>query len=304
MKNIARYITLSVLFFLFYSMDFVNLTFSFEVKTYTYVLGIVSVLHVVVLSSFVRNSVGYGWRLLTALFLAHFSTNTLMVAIEAVYLPETLPSEIVVPLVVNGAITSLLFDFVVVLIWGKMHGSVSINIQTVCQWSWWRWILKFLLVGFLWSFLFVFFGGLVFLPLAQLLAAHALADYANMNMPVWVLPFQFLRGMIWAGLTIPLIGQTVGTKWQNALRVGGAFAVLMGTNLLLASEIPFGLRIAHLVEVSGENFIYGALIVLVFHFKNVRFSYFDESTINSVENQKMVGINGRKYSKRLLTGGK
>jgi hypothetical protein len=60
---------------------------------------------------------------------------------------------------------------------------------------------------------------------------------------------------------------TAGAPWQNALRVGGLFALHMGADYRLASGKSDGLRIAHMVFAKGESFIYGALLVPTSHFK-------------------------------------
>ena len=112
--------------------------------------------------------------------------------------------------------------------------------------------------------LYVFFGGLVFMNLARLIDPQALATYANLNMPDWVLPFQGLRSLLWVVISWPLISQFGGSRSSVMGLTGAMFGVWMGSNLLLALELSTGLRYAHLVEVMLECFVFGILVVLLF----------------------------------------
>jgi hypothetical protein len=195
-----------------------------------------------------------------------YGVTSLMVAIEAIYLPETLPSDLVVRLVVNGAITAALFAFSVVLIHGRMKRGKEpqeSNSRLVMPWT--QWIWKLALIGLSWVVLFILFGALVFLPLAGQLAPAVLDEYASLEMPAWVLPFQALRAMLWAVLALPVIRMMKGPWWETGLAVALAFALLMGGNLLRPTDMQIGLQAAHLVEVFGENLVFGWVIVWLLH---------------------------------------
>lgn len=62
---------------------------------------------------------GTGWRLALAVFLLFFGLKTALVAVEAVYLPDVLPPEIVAPLLVDGLITAVLFSLAAVRLDGR-----------------------------------------------------------------------------------------------------------------------------------------------------------------------------------------
>ncbi|MDF1514942.1 MAG: hypothetical protein P1S60_14120 [Anaerolineae bacterium] len=225
-------------------------------------LVLTAFLQTIVLSYAVLRTGRHGWRLFVALFMAFYGISTLMVAVEAVYLPDTLPLDIVLPLLVNGGMTAALFSGVAVLVWGRGHLQAVTPDKGVSV-SWAPWTGKFVLIGVSWTILFVVFGALVFLPLAEMLAPEALAVYTNLDMPAWVLPFQLVRGMLWAALVLPLLLLMRGSRWATALTTGLLFAVPMGTNLLRATSLPIGLLLAHPVEVLGENFIFGWLVARI-----------------------------------------
>jgi hypothetical protein len=108
--------------------------------------------------------------------------------------------------------------------------------------------------------LYVFFGACVFLPLARRLAPDALAAYAALDLPAWVLAFQIVRGILWAALTVPVIRMMKGRWWEVGLAVSLLYAVLMGANLLRPTGLPVGLQMAHLAEVTGANLCFGWIV--------------------------------------------
>jgi hypothetical protein len=85
--------------------------------------------------------------------------------------------------------------------------------------------------------LFILFGASVFLPLARRLAPADLEEYSNLEMPIWVLPFQALRGVPWAA-ALPAIRMMKGRWWETELAVALLFSVLMGANLLRPTGLP------------------------------------------------------------------
>jgi len=266
-----KVIVLTFILFGLYSIDFLGLSLVEEAQVAPATLLLVSLLHAAVLSWPILRSRWTGWRLVGAIFLVFYGVTTFMVAIEAVYLPEALPPDLVVKLVVNGAITAAVFSVLAVLIHGRMSGGEEpreANRRLVMPWTQWVW--KLALIGFSWVVLFILFGALVFLPLAGRLAPAALEEYTNLEMPAWILPFQALRAVLWAALTLPVIRMMRGHWWEAGLAVALLFSVLMGANLLRPAGLPVGLQVAHLVEVFGENFVFGWIVVWLLHRRHGR----------------------------------
>jgi hypothetical protein len=290
-----KVIVLTFILFGLYAVDFLGLSPSASLRTGLVeetqaapaTLLLVSLLHAAVLSWPILRSRWTGWRLVAAIFLVFYGVTTLMVAIEAVYLPEALPLDLVVRLVVNGAITAAVFSVLAVLIQGRMSGVLSLSkgggeepqeanrrlampFDRAQGMPWTQWVWKLALIGFSWVFLFILFGALVFLPLAGRLAPAALEEYTNMEMPAWILPFQALRAVLWAALTLPVIRMMRGRWWETGLAVALLFSVLMGGNLLRPTGLPVGLQVAHLVEVFGENLLFGWIVVWLLHRRHGR----------------------------------
>jgi hypothetical protein len=269
-----KVIILALILFGLYSIDYLSLSLVEESRTAPTSLLLVSLLHAAVLSWPILQSRWTGWRLVGAIFLVFYGVTTLLVAIEAVYLPEALPPDLVVRLVANGAVTTAIFSALAVLIHGRMSGSeepqeinrrLGMPFDRAQGMRWTQWLWKLALIGFSWVVLFILFGALTFLPLAGRLAPAALEEYANMEMPAWILPFQALRAALWGALTLPVIRMMKGRQWETGLAVALLFSVLMGANLLRPTGLPIGLQVAHLVEVFGENFVFGWIVVWLLH---------------------------------------
>lgn len=204
-----------------------------------------------------------GTALMAVLFLALFGIKTVLTVVESAYLPMLRP--LILPLLINGFVASLLFVVIAVLVWNDSFTRSNEENEMVLSWRkpWSQWAWKLPLSAVIWMILFVFFGALVFLNIANYFDPQALADYGNMDMPSWVLPFQGLRALLWLGLTLPMIVQLNGTKFQVAGLVASTFAGWMGSNLLLALDLPEGLRFAHLMEVGCESFVFGSVIIFL-----------------------------------------
>jgi len=61
-----------------------------------------------------------------------------------------------------------------------------------------------------------------------------------------------------------------GRWWETGLAVALLFSVLMGGNLLRPTGLPVGLQVTHLVEVFGENLIFGWIVVWLLHRRHGR----------------------------------
>lgn len=142
-----KVIILAFILFGLYSIDFLGLGWVEETHAAPATLLLLSLLYTAVLSWPILRSRWTGWRLVAAIFLVFYGVTTLMIAIEAVYLPEALPMDLVVRLVVNGAITAAVFSVTAVLIHGRMERieePQETNLRLIMPWAQWVWKLALL----------------------------------------------------------------------------------------------------------------------------------------------------------------
>jgi len=221
-------------------------------------------LDTVVLSYPIIRSRWAGWRLVLTVFFVFYGVMTFMSQIETVvflqYFTDIIPAEMIPGLFIQGAITAAIFSPLVVLIHGRLRGrgeAQEPNLRLVMPWMEWVW--KLILIAAVYMVIYISFGMFVFMPLA----GEAFQEYyGDLQMPGWILPFQMVRGIIWAALALPLIRMMKGRWWEAGLAVALLFSVLMAASLLLPNEfMPEAIRMAHFWEVSSSNFLFGWIVV-------------------------------------------
>lgn len=222
----------------------------------------------VVLSYPILRSRWSGWRLVLTIFFVFYGVMTFMSQIETVvflqYFTDIIPAEMIPGLFIQGAITAAIFSPLAVLIHGRMRGREEApepNLRLVMPWTEWVW--KLILIGVIYMVIYISFGMFVFMPLA----GEAYQEYyGDLQMPGWILPFQMVRGMIWAALALPVIRMMKGRWWEAGLAVALLFSMLMAASLLIPNEfMPEAIRMAHFWEVSSSNFLFGWIVVWLLH---------------------------------------
>jgi hypothetical protein len=77
----------------------------------------------------------------------------------------------------------------------------------------------------------------------------------------WLILFQIVRGLCWAGIAVLIVRMLESGKIETALLLGYMFAVVMCAPLLLPNPyMPEAVRMAHLTETASSNFIFGVLV--------------------------------------------
>jgi hypothetical protein len=231
-------------------------------------LLVVCAFQAVVLSYPIIRSRWTGWRLVITMFFVHYGVMTFLSQIETVlflnYLVDVVPAEMIPALFLEGAIVAALFSPLAVLIHGKMKRSEEpqgTNQRLVMPWTEWVW--KLVLIAVVYVIVYFSFGWLVFMPLA---GEAFQSYYGELQGPAWILPLQMVRGIMWTALALPVIQMMKGKWWEAGLAVGLLFSVLMGFLLLIPNGfMPDAIRRAHWVEVSSSNFLFGWIVVGLFH---------------------------------------
>jgi len=131
--------------------------------------------------------------------------------------------------------------------------------RLVMRWTTWVW--KLIVIAVIYVIVYISFGMFVAMPLA----GEAFQEYyADLQLPMWILPFQMVRAMVWTALALPVIRMMRGRWWEAGLAVALLFSVLMGSLLVGPNPyMPDAVRLAHLVEVSSSNFLFGWILVWV-----------------------------------------
>jgi len=266
--TLSRIAVLTVALFALFSFDFRGLAVSQTLLSDPLRLLMVAFIDTVVLGFFVSTARSSKLRAGGSVFAVFYGGNYLLTALESAYLGSILPLDLVIGLVVNGLIVSAAFAAALVLALGKGgEGNSAVPRLSVGAKEW---VWKFALSGAVYLLLFMAFGLAVYYPIAKALDPVAFAaeqGAASSAAAFWVLPLEYVGGMLWVVLAVPVI-LAVTTVWKKtALVVGLLFAVPVSCSMLL-SGMSIGLTVAHATELFGENFAFGAFAVWLLHLRN------------------------------------
>jgi hypothetical protein len=83
----------------------------------------------------------------------------------------------------------------------------------------------------------------------------------------WLLPFQLLRGLLWALCALPVILGSRLSVWWTALLVGLLFSVPQNVAHLIANPLmPLAsVRLSHMVETALSNFVFGVVVTWILY---------------------------------------
>jgi hypothetical protein len=236
---------------------------------------IVMLLQTIALAYPIVRSKWSGWKLALAVFLLYFGTVTFMGQIESlIYLGDKMPSEMLLALFAMGLFAAVVFSPVAVLVLGKWkangEGFMTSGHREPASAGEWAW--KSALGGAVFLSLYYLFGYFVAWKNPLVREYYGGTDpgsfFAQMSSIVegtpWMLPFQYLRGLLWVALAVLVIRMMKGSWWQVAIGVSLLFTVPSFYLLFPNPMMPDAVRMAHLVETAPYQFLFGWFVVWLF----------------------------------------
>jgi len=238
-------------------------------------LLIVSLLNAAVWTYVIRRSSWTGWKLVLAVFVVFYGANTLMPQIETAYFVTRLPPGMLPRLFLAGLIIAAVFAPLAVLILGKTRPESQITRVKILAGSW-AWKLALIVIAYL--VIYFTFGYFVAWRSPAVRAYYGGSDPDSFIAHIASLlrsePMLFLlqavRALLWTAVAAPVIKMTKGASWESGLAVALLFAVVNSQLLIPNPLMPPEVRMAHLLETTTSNFIFGWLIVLILRAKVVR----------------------------------
>jgi hypothetical protein len=231
----------------------------------------VSILNSTVLAYLILRSQLAGMKLAFNLFLMFFGVTTLMSQMETAIFVTYLPAGMLPRLVLTGLIFALVICPLAVLVIGKRKGNENATkppLPTTAS----QWFLRLSIIAIAYVILYFTFGYYLAWKNPAVLAYYQGTDPGSLigqlrvvlrDTP-WLPAFQFLRGLLWVALALPVIRMIKGRWWEVALAVSLCFSVLMNSQLLIPNPLmPTAVRMAHLLETATSNFIFAWVVVLV-----------------------------------------
>jgi hypothetical protein len=214
---------------------------------------------VLALSYPVLHSSSKGIRLALAVFLLYFGVSYFNTFIEGVFFQLDIRPDEVVRLVVSGLLVALLFSPLFVMLLGRMSVPGSGHRTAYVERSRTGWIWRIAAADCTYFVLYIIAGMIVFPYVKQFYATKALPGMTQIFL------MQVFRGLVFLGVSLPLMRAMTTPTLHKALSIGLAFSVLGGISLLILPNpyMPENIRMAHLVEVGISNFIFGVLAVFL-----------------------------------------
>jgi hypothetical protein len=239
---------------------------------------LVSVIDALVLSFLILRSRWHGLRLIGAVMLVHFGVETFMAQIETLYFNSALQmgTDMFVGIVAAGAVRALVFAPLAVLILGKMKRPAQPP-KTRAATGLARWGRRFAVLAVFYVVVYFAFGYFVAWQWAEARLFYSgtteikpffthFWDLFFKEDPV-IIPFQLVRGALWAALALAIVRTMRSRRWEAALAVALTFAALLAVPLGVFPNpyMPPMVRQAHFFEILSSMLLFGGVAGWVLH---------------------------------------
>jgi hypothetical protein len=193
-----------------------------------------------------------GMLLSAIVFIIYFVVGHFNILNEALIFNVTDQGETIME-IINGFFVVLIFSPAYVYLlgkWGEQSNQLRFIPRSVFGWIW-----RVTVADVLYFFIYAFAGFTL-----QMVYPELLDFYEGKIPPIdLIIQTQFVRGLIFVGITILILRTTNVALILKVLLVGAVFSILGGVAPLIPPNefMPFNIRVAHGVEVGVSNFIYG-----------------------------------------------
>lgn len=208
----------------------------------------------------------HGWRLAMAMFIVLFGTQTFMTQIESlIYLGGKMPEGLLAGLFQMGFVVAAVFSVIAVLVLGKWKKAPGVEIADSPRLKLGRGGWRILTSGLVFLCLYYLFGYYIAWQDPALREYYGGTDpgsfFAQMQSVIsstpWMVPMQFLRGLLWVGLGLLIISSMRGAWWVAGLATALLFSVPSLYLLLPNPVMPDFPRMTHLIETLPYQFLFG-----------------------------------------------
>ena len=164
------------------------------------------------------------------------------------YLVNIVSAEEIPKFFVQGFMVAALFSISAVIVYGKLKGEATRLKLTS------KLLVRMFVIGIVYMVIYILFGMFVAMPLG---GEAFQSYYAGLHLPPWILPFQIVRGLIWAALALIVLNLTK-LSWRErasavAISMAGPlmtfFLALFGLILVYRSKSLFWRRIGFMLAI-------------------------------------------------------
>jgi hypothetical protein len=222
-----------------------------------------------VMAWIIQRSRWRGWKLITALIFTFYGLMTLTSQIETiVYLRAKMPSGLIQQLFLMGAVVAILFVPIAVLIMGKIRRQEESPqferaFRPAGQWA------HLAALAVVYVVLYYVFGFYVAWqnPEVRLYysgSAELASFFEQMRSTVvttpWMLPLQFVRGLLWVLSAYPVARMLKTTRSETACTIATLFGVWSFALLMPNPLMPSSVAHSHFWETLWCDLLLGAIV--------------------------------------------
>lgn len=242
------------------------------------ILGVANTLLIIGL---ILSSQWRAWKLALSLGLAYYGAVTFLPQVETWYFLSdvTVNESVLQALFIMGL--PIAFVHIPLAVWilgkwrkGEKKVETSLPLMPVSQWAW-----KLFLIAVIYLILYWSAGYFIAWQNPELREFYG---SPGAILPFWehtmntlreepgLLAFQLIRGVLWTLCALPLILGSKINAWGTAILVGFLFTIPQNLGLLLENPLmPLAsVRLSHMIETVSSNFIFGMIVVWLFHRKH------------------------------------
>jgi hypothetical protein len=240
---------------------------------------VMAALHTAVMGWLIRRSRRAGWRLGGLMIAVFFGVQALMPQVESWIFQASsgmaahLPAEMIPRILLAGLLHACLWIPLAVRVLGRWRsddvpdaGPRASLAATLKGW-------RLPAASLVYVFLYFLFGYYIAWRSPAVRAYYGGADPGTFWVQMggvlrdtpWLVAAQVVRGAVWTLIGVTVLRSMRGHGLERALAIGALFGIVMPAGLLLANPyMPYAVRMAHLVETSSSNFLFGVFVGAVF----------------------------------------
>jgi hypothetical protein len=241
-------------------------------------LLVIAAVNVFVVAAMVLTSRWSGWRLALCLALAYYGAVTFLMQIETWYFLTslTVDARLLPRLFLMGVPPAFVFVPLAVWILGRGGGAPEGQSERPFDRPAVGWIRSFALIAVAYVALYWTAGYFIAWQNPELRSFYGQPgdaapffahSFQTLRTDPWLLPFQLLRGMLWGACALPIVLGSRVDAWWTALLVGTFFSLPQNVGHVIANPlIPLAsVRLSHMIETIVSNFLFGLVVVWLFH---------------------------------------
>ncbi|WP_097027008.1 hypothetical protein [Clostridium peptidivorans] len=231
-----------------------------------------SFMNTVIIALFIANSRLNRIKLIAVTSLIFFSIQYFMTQIETLYFNSAInmPIKVIIKVIISGALNSIIFSTVAVIILGKFKKGLVVPIKNS---SIPKPIAYMAILSIAYTFIYFIFGYFVAWQFSEIRVFYTgSSDILNMfnhlanvlRNDTWLPLFQIFRGFLWAAIGLIIINSLAVKKSMEYLISSLLFSVLISSPLLFSNQyMPGAIRFGHFIELFTSMVLFGALSIFV-----------------------------------------